>query len=110
MNKTIATVFMVKTQVLQNNLCLYGSDNPADKTENVALKKIPRTTMPIGNQYKKNNTRLQKKTTNYNGIVAKAQPITTMPNLLINFIIRTNFHSTTCLNKILKTEQHCRKL
>ena len=40
-----------------------------------------------------------------NGVVAKAQPKTTMPHLLNKFIITKNFHSTTTLNKKLETEQ-----
>ncbi len=39
-----------------------------------------------------------------NGFVAKAQPKTTMPNLLTIFIITKNFHSTTTLNKKFETE------
>jgi len=39
-----------------------------------------------------------------NGVVAKAQPQSTMPNLLIIFIIRTNFHLQTTLNNKTETE------
>ena len=40
-----------------------------------------------------------------NGVVAKAQPRTTLPNLLTKFIITKNFHSTTTLHKKLETER-----
>ena len=54
-----------------------------------------------------------------NGVVAKAQPQTTMPNLFepeahqplaeINFIITKIFHSTTTLSKTADTERQTRK-
>lgn len=37
--------------------------------------------------------------------MAKAQPKTTMPNLLINFIITKIFHSKTTLDKLAETER-----
>jgi len=45
-----------------------------------------------------------------NGVVAKAQPRTTMPNLLIKFIIKKNFHDKNTLNKLAETEQPTLKL
>jgi len=37
--------------------------------------------------------------------MAKAQPIATMPHLLIKFIIRTNFHLSTKPNDKAETEE-----
>jgi len=35
----------------------------------------------------------------HNGVVAKAQPMTTMPNLLNNFLFTTNFQFTKKVKK-----------